>query len=191
MLLGKAVRIDLDHYVMEPGLVRERRERFRRVRGEQIDLALLDRHVVDAVLGDRVHDHTEFVDAERGGGVLAPELVHDLDARCVNAIDFPMIETDPASSVIKNKRNVPIDSTWDEARRDRYLRDLIRQMDEVHSPIVVAYQDTIILSRIHYGESEQRGIRGQASGEERAALHEEGIEVYPLPLPAALKGPAH
>jgi signal transduction histidine kinase len=71
----------------------------------------------------------------------------------VNAIDFPMIETDPAGSLIKNSRNVPIDSAWDEARRERHLRDLIRRMDEIHTPIVVAYQDTIILSRIHYGES--------------------------------------
>ncbi len=71
----------------------------------------------------------------------------------VNAIDFPMIETDPASAVIKNVRNVPVDSTWDNSRRERYLRGLIQEMDEIHSPIIVAYQDTIILSRIHYGES--------------------------------------
>lgn len=45
--------------------------------------------------------------------------------------------------------------------------------------------------RIHYGETEHRGIRGQASVEERAALAEEGIEVMQLPLPAALKGGAH
>lgn len=45
--------------------------------------------------------------------------------------------------------------------------------------------------RMHYGESQQRGIRGQASAEERAALAEEGIEVMPLPLPAGLKGPRH
>lgn len=43
--------------------------------------------------------------------------------------------------------------------------------------------------RIHYGESEARGIRGQATPEEREALREEGIEVLALPLPAALKGP--
>ena len=43
--------------------------------------------------------------------------------------------------------------------------------------------------RIHYGEVEHRGIRGQVSAEERAALLDEGIEVMPLPLPAALKGP--
>lgn len=43
--------------------------------------------------------------------------------------------------------------------------------------------------RIHYGESEQRAIRGQASTEQRAALLEEGIETVAIPLPAALKGP--
>ena len=45
--------------------------------------------------------------------------------------------------------------------------------------------------RIHYGESEQRGIRGQATSEERAALADEGIEAMPLPIPAALLGPSH
>lgn len=43
--------------------------------------------------------------------------------------------------------------------------------------------------RIHYGETESRGIRGQATAEERLALNEEGIEVMSLPIPAALKGP--
>lgn len=43
--------------------------------------------------------------------------------------------------------------------------------------------------RIHYGETESRGIRGQATPQERVALRDEGIEVMALPLPAALKGP--
>jgi len=43
--------------------------------------------------------------------------------------------------------------------------------------------------RIHYGEIEARGIRGQASAEERRALLDEGIEIMSLPIPAALKGP--
>jgi len=43
--------------------------------------------------------------------------------------------------------------------------------------------------RIHYGESEERGIRGQASREETQALLEEGIGVLPLPIPKALKEP--
>ena len=43
--------------------------------------------------------------------------------------------------------------------------------------------------RIHYGETAQRGIRGQASPEEREALKDEGIETMALPVPAALRGP--
>ena len=45
--------------------------------------------------------------------------------------------------------------------------------------------------RIHYGESEARGIRGQASEAQRAELADEGIDVVALPLPAVPKGPAH
>jgi hypothetical protein len=43
--------------------------------------------------------------------------------------------------------------------------------------------------RIHYGEAEERNIRGQASPEETEALLEEGIGVLPLAIPKALKGP--
>jgi len=43
--------------------------------------------------------------------------------------------------------------------------------------------------KIHYGESEERGIRGQATRQETQALLEEGIGVLPLPLPKGLKGP--
>ncbi len=41
--------------------------------------------------------------------------------------------------------------------------------------------------RMHYGDTEARNIRGQASMKETVELLEEGIEVMPLPLPAALK----
>lgn len=43
--------------------------------------------------------------------------------------------------------------------------------------------------KIHYGETEERGIRGQASRAETESLLEEGIAVMPLLLPEALKGP--
>lgn len=43
--------------------------------------------------------------------------------------------------------------------------------------------------RIHYGEAKARGIRGQATADERRALLDEGIEIMSLALPAALKGP--
>ena len=43
--------------------------------------------------------------------------------------------------------------------------------------------------RMHYGETPNRGIRGQASPEEREALLDEGIETIALAVPRALDGP--
>lgn len=40
---------------------------------------------------------------------------------------------------------------------------------------------------MHYGEVEPRSIRGQTTQREAIELLEEGIEVMPLPMPAALK----
>lgn len=40
---------------------------------------------------------------------------------------------------------------------------------------------------MHYGDAEQRNIRGQTSRSEAIELLEEGIDVMPLPLPAAVK----
>ena len=40
-----------------------------------------------------------------------------------------------------------------------------------------------------YGESKERGIRGNATREERESLIDEGIEVMSMPLPEALKRP--
>ncbi len=41
--------------------------------------------------------------------------------------------------------------------------------------------------KMHYGEAEERAIRGRATRAEAEALVEEGIEVIPLPLPSILK----
>ena len=43
--------------------------------------------------------------------------------------------------------------------------------------------------KMHYGETEVRNIRGQTTPEQAKELVEEGIEVMPLLLPEALKGP--
>lgn len=42
--------------------------------------------------------------------------------------------------------------------------------------------------KIHYGETEARHIRGQATRDETEALIDEGIEVMALPVPDNLKG---
>lgn len=41
--------------------------------------------------------------------------------------------------------------------------------------------------RMHYGETAERNIRGQATREETVALIEEGVPILPLPMPPALK----
>jgi hypothetical protein len=43
--------------------------------------------------------------------------------------------------------------------------------------------------RIHYGEAEERGIRGRATREDADALRDEGIEVVAVTLPEPLKNP--
>jgi hypothetical protein len=43
--------------------------------------------------------------------------------------------------------------------------------------------------KIHYGEREERHIRGQATPEETEALRDEGIDVMVLPVPEHLKRP--
>jgi len=44
-----------------------------------------------------------------------------------------------------------------------------------------------VARQMHYGETEDRNIRGQATPEETEALLDEGIAVLPLLLPDALK----
>lgn len=42
--------------------------------------------------------------------------------------------------------------------------------------------------KMHYGEAQDRSIRGQATAQEFRALVEEGVEVLPLLVPDAVKG---
>ena len=43
--------------------------------------------------------------------------------------------------------------------------------------------------RMHYGEAEERAIRGRATPEDRQALQEEGIDVLAIALPDSSNGP--
>ena len=71
----------------------------------------------------------------------------------IQAIDFPIIETDAADKEIKAARNVEVDSSLPKSQQDAFLISLIHEMDIMNHPILVSYQDTILLSRVHYGES--------------------------------------
>jgi signal transduction histidine kinase len=69
------------------------------------------------------------------------------------SIDFPIILTDKSDTVATSTLNVSIDSTLSKEQHAQFIRETIREMDRSNKPIVVAYQDTIILSYMHYGES--------------------------------------
>jgi signal transduction histidine kinase len=68
-------------------------------------------------------------------------------------IDFPVISTDRTDTVITATKNVMLDSTLTAEKQNAILRTMLLDMDRTNKPIVVSYQDTSILGRIHYGVS--------------------------------------
>lgn len=67
------------------------------------------------------------------------------------------------------------------AALQRQLHEVVRQVIANTEDVGTRFAEEA--RRIHYGESEQRGIRGQASRAESEALADEGIAVMALPLP--------
>ncbi len=78
---------------------------------------------------------------------------------------------------------VPVPATTEsiEARWMKAVRQVLASTEDVGERFAQEAR------RMHSGEIEERGIRGQATPQEAMALLEEGIGVMPLPLPAALK----
>lgn len=76
----------------------------------------------------------------------------------IQPIDFPMILTDSENNPNllddSSIRNIEIDSNFTEEQKEKYLRQLIQEFGEIYQPINIAYQDTIILTKIYYGNSE-------------------------------------
>ncbi|MEJ2196079.1 MAG: HAMP domain-containing sensor histidine kinase, partial [Ignavibacteriaceae bacterium] len=76
----------------------------------------------------------------------------------IKPIDFPLILSDADNRVnIYNRtdiRNVDYDTLLTEEQFGKYITELIIEMDKVHPPILVTYADTLVLTKIHYGDSE-------------------------------------
>ncbi|MDP9901470.1 DUF1178 family protein [Variovorax ginsengisoli] len=84
-------------------------------------------------------------------------------------------------------REVPAsaDAMTPEARWMRAVREVMAKTEDVGERFADEAR------KMHYGETRERGIRGQATREQAEQLVDEGIAVMPLPLPAALKEPLH
>ena len=76
----------------------------------------------------------------------------------IKPIDFPLILTGPDDKVnLKSKtdiRNIEYDSTLSKKERRDFFAEKISAMDALHNPILVTYEDTLVLTKIHYGDSE-------------------------------------
>lgn len=73
--------------------------------------------------------------------------------------------------------NVDMQAIW-----QRALREIVAQTEDVGERFAEEAR------KIHYRETRERGIRGLATEAERLELAEEGIEVYPLAIPALGEG---
>lgn len=76
----------------------------------------------------------------------------------IKRIDFPVILTDKDNNInLENRtetKNIDYDTTMSKEELRIYLGKIITEMDEIHQPINITYADTIILQRLHYGDSE-------------------------------------
>ena len=76
----------------------------------------------------------------------------------IKPIDFPLILTSPDNRVnLESKsdiRNVEYDSTLSTKELEKFFAQKIMEMDNVNNPIQVIYEDTLVLTKIHYGDSD-------------------------------------
>ncbi|MGA7721112.1 MAG: HAMP domain-containing sensor histidine kinase [Ignavibacteriaceae bacterium] len=77
-------------------------------------------------------------------------------------IDFPLINSGPDDKIIivnktdiKDVRNINYDTSLSNKKLEEFFAQKIQEMDEIHKPIEVTYKDSIVLQRIHYGDSAQ------------------------------------
>jgi len=84
----------------------------------------------------------------------------------------------PAAAAPSNVARAPAEL---EARWMRAVREVLANTEDVGARFADEAR------KIHYGEAQERGIRGQATPAQTVELLEEGIGVLPLPLPPALK----
>jgi hypothetical protein len=127
--------------------------------------------------------------AQKARGLLACPLCNDAEVRRLpsaprlNLSGEQAPQATPAAAPAATTtatvaRTADMQSAWLQA-----VRQLVERTEDVGERFAEEAR------RIHYGEVAQRGIRGQASPEERQALLDEGIETVAIPLPASMKGP--
>ena len=117
----------------------------------------------------------DFMDQNGRGLVECPLCTNKVVSRLPSA---PRLNLSGARKPDAAPKAVDLQSAWLQT-----VRSLMQNTEDVGERFAEEAR------RIHYGEEPNRGIRGQASAEERAALQDEGIETLAIPVPDMLKGP--
>ncbi|AXE91853.1 DUF1178 family protein [Paraburkholderia sp. 22099] len=87
------------------------------------------------------------------------------------------------SGATEAKNPAGLEQAQMQARVMRALREVLEKTENVGDRFAEEAR------RIHYNEAPARNIRGVTTPEDARALVDEGIQVMPLPVPAALKEP--
>jgi len=77
----------------------------------------------------------------------------------VKRIDFPLILTDKYDiagiyQIGTGVKNIDIDTTLSQEELKIFLQEKVKELGKIHLPINVTYQDTLILSKIYFGNSD-------------------------------------
>ena len=127
----------------------------------------------------------EAFESQLAGGLV--ECPVCADTRIVKLLSAPRLNlgnakapAETAASPAPAAAQVPAEQS-PEARWMRAVREVLAKTEDVGDRFADEAR------KMHYGETEERGIRGQATREQTEALLDEGIPVMPLPIPAGLK----
>jgi anti-sigma regulatory factor (Ser/Thr protein kinase) len=70
-----------------------------------------------------------------------------------NSINFPIIVTDAKSGEATFHKNLDIDTLLPKKEQQKIMKSMIEEMDNLNKPIRVSFQDSVVLSYVHYGQS--------------------------------------
>jgi len=138
----------------------------------------------------------DFAEQQEAGIIACPECG---STEVCKAVSAPHLRSSSSSSELGTSMTVGEDEAVPQAVGAPSLPPRLRaELDRVFSEIREHVENSCDYvgenfaeeaRRIYYGETEERGIYGEATAEETAELVEEGIEPMPLP-PKRGKGPA-
>lgn len=120
-----------------------------------VGMLLYSQHVTDLLLARErgiVDLYAKSYEYITGDGSASGDFSF-LFSEVIQAIDFPVILTD-AHGTPQYSKNLRYDTTMTEEQKLQYFREIIAEMDTHHKPIRIAYNDTLVLNYVHYGESE-------------------------------------